>query len=345
MTRSTLPIPSHFDRNRVGEVWKVDYQAIADSATAWTTRQALRPARHDRKRICLLLVDCQNTFCTPGFELFVAGRSGNAAVEDSVRIVEFIYHNLDIITQIDASLDTHAAMQIFHPLFLVDSDGNHPQPYTEISIADVEGGRWKVNPAAVNYIGRQTQEELQAYLLHYCRQLAAGGKYQLMIWPYHAMVGGIGHSLVSAIEEALFFHNVARQAQTRFEIKGNVPLTENYSVFGPEVTHDQTGKVVAEENQSFLKNVLEFDALIIAGQAKSHCVAWSVADFLNQIRERDPSLAGKVYLLEDCTSPVVVPGASDFTAQADEAFARFAAAGMHLVRSTDPIESWAGIDL
>ena len=58
--------------------------------------------------------------------------------------------------------------------------------------------------------------------------------------------------------------------------------------------------------------------------------------------ERERALAPLTYLLEDCTSPVVVPG-MDYTEQANAAFDRFAAAGMHVVRSTDPIESWPGI--
>jgi len=40
---------------------------------------------------------------------------------------------------------------------------------------------------------------------------------------------------------------------------------------------------------------------------------------------------------------VVVPGAADYTEEADAAFARFAEAGMHVVRSTDPIASWPGL--
>ncbi|MEW5961855.1 MAG: isochorismatase, partial [Chloroflexota bacterium] len=52
----------------------------------------------------------------------------------------------------------------------------------------------------------------------------------------------------------------------------------------------------------------------------------------------------KVYLLEDCTSPVVIPGVVDYTDQAEAAFARFAQAGMHVVRSTDPIASWPGLN-
>ncbi|MGK7884570.1 MAG: isochorismatase, partial [Crocosphaera sp.] len=76
---------------------------------------------------------------------------------------------------------------------------------------------------------------------------------------------------------------------------------------------------------------------IIAGQAKSHCVAWTIEDLLTEIKQKDPNLAKKVYLLEDCTSPVVIPDVIDFSAQADAAFQRFSDAGMQRVSSTDDI--------
>jgi nicotinamidase-related amidase len=80
--------------------------------------------------------------------------------------------------------------------------------------------------------------------------------------------------------------------------------------------------------------------VIVAGQAKSHCVAWTIDDLFTEIQQINPNLAKKVYLLEDCTSPVVVPGVVDYTEAADAAFERFAAAGMHLVKSTEPFLSW-----
>jgi nicotinamidase-related amidase len=82
-----------------------------------------------------------------------------------------------------------------------------------------------------------------------------------------------------------------------------------------------------------------------AGRAKSHCVAWTIDDLLEDILARDRQLVEKVYLLEDCTSPVVILGVIDYMDLADAAFRRFADAGMHVVRSTDPIESWPGIKL
>jgi nicotinamidase-related amidase len=81
----------------------------------------------------------------------------------------------------------------------------------------------------------------------------------------------------------------------------------------------------------------------VAGQAKSHCVAWTIDDLLEDDDAATSRLAERTYLLEDCTSPVVVPGAVDYTDEADAAFERYAAAGMHVVRSTDTIETWPGL--
>ena len=91
---------------------------------------------------------------------------------------------------------------------------------------------------------------------------------------------------------------------------------------------DPVGKQLAVKNTNFVKWLLKFDAVIIAGQAKSHCVAWTIDDLLEDLRHQDIKLAEKIYLLEDCTSPVVVPDTLDYTDPADEAFKRFSDAGM-----------------
>jgi nicotinamidase-related amidase len=334
-----LPVPSHFDAGAVGEVWRVPYEERARGAEAWAEEHALRPAAADAFRICLIAVDVQNTFCIPGFELFVAGRSGTGAVDDNHRLCEFLYRSLDTITQVVPTLDTHQAMQIFQAVWLVDGDGRHPEPYTLVSAEDVAAGRWQVDPAVAESLGLDP-EYAARHLAHYTRALAESGKYDLTIWPYHAMLGGIGHALVSAVEEAIFFHTIARRSQPDFQPKGRSPLTEHYSVLGPEVTRGPDGEPLGEKNSALLEKLFAFDAVVIAGQAKSHCVAWTIDDLLGSPY---PGLAEKVYLLEDCTSPVVVPGVVDYTDEADAAFRRFAEAGMHVVRSTDPIESWPGI--
>lgn len=341
-TIQALPIPPHFDAAKVEEVWRVLYQDRATEARAWKQKYNIQPAAEDKTRICLLLIDVQNTFCIPGFELFVGGQSGRGAVEDNVRLCEFIYRNLGVISAIAPTMDTHTAMQIFHPIFWINQAGEHPIPAaTLITPEDIEQGRWKVNPAIADSLAGGDYSRLEQHAIHYVKHLSDAGKYPLTVWPYHSMLGGIGHALVSAVEEALFFHCIARYSQTRYEIKGNNPLTENYSILRPEVLEGVDGRSIAQKNSSLIEHLFEFDAVIIAGQAKSHCVAWTIADWLKEIQAKDANLAKKVYLLEDCTSPVVVPGVVDYTEQADKAFEQFAAEGMHLVKSTQPLDSWA----
>jgi nicotinamidase-related amidase len=309
-----LPLPPHWDRGRVDEVWRVPYEERATEAAQWAGAHMIGPARDDTRRICLLLVDVQNTFCTPGFELFVPG-----APDDNRRLCEFVYRNLGAITQIMVTLDTHRAQQIFHAAWLVDTDGRHPPPYTVVTVEDVERGVWRAADPA-----------LQEHLVRYVLTLEAGGRYRLTVWPYHAMLGGVGHALVSAVEEAVFFHGIAREVQAALEIKGDDALTEHYSALRPEIG--------GERNDALLGQLGSFDAVVVAGQAKSHCVAWTMEDLLGDAHIRPE----RVYLLEDCTSPVVVPDVVDFTEEGDAAFARFADAGAHVVVSSEPLERWPG---
>jgi nicotinamidase-related amidase len=273
------PIPPHFRPDSVRDVWRVPYEERAREAESWARDHGLRPAAADDFRVCLVCVDVQNTFCLPDFELFVAGRSGTGAIDDSRRLCEFLYRNLDEVTQVVPTMDTHQATQIFHALWLVDEDGRRPDPYTLVSAEDVANGRWRVDPAAARSLGLEPGYA-QRHLAHYTRRLEETGKFDLTIWPYHAMLGGVGHALVSAVEEAIFFHAVARRSQPSFQVKGSNPLTEHYSVLGPEVTDGPDEEPIAEKNAPLIDALLEFDAVVFAGQAKSHCVAWTIEDLL-----------------------------------------------------------------
>jgi nicotinamidase-related amidase len=330
-----LPLPPFLEPDASARVYRVAYQERAEQARLWAAGHALRPAREDARRTALLLIDMQNTFCLPEFELFVAGRSGRGAVEDTQRVCAFLYRNLDSVSEVIVTLDTHTAAQIFHPLFWVDAAGSHPAPHTVISLGDVETGRWRPNPTIASAVSPRPGFDLPGWALHYARRLAQGGRYPLVVWPYHSMVGGIGHALVSAVEEAVFFHAIARQAPTRVEIKGRNPLSESYSALRPEVASDPDGAPLEPASPALVEHLLSFDRIVIAGEAKSHCVAWTVADLLGELLARDPRLARRLVLLDDCASPVVVPGVADFSDQAEAAYARFAEQGARRARSTD----------
>jgi len=87
--------------------------------------------------------------------------------------------------------------------------------------------------------------------------------------------------------------------------------------------YDSEGDQIAKENSKVIEKLIKYDALFIAGQAKSHCVAWTIDDLLTEISGFDSSLAKKIYILYDCMSPVVIPDVIDYTDQTEEVFQRF----------------------
>ncbi len=297
----------------------------------------IRPSFEDKIKMCLIMIDMQMTFCFRDLnELFVEG-----ADDDCLRIAKFIYKNVDVITEIVPTLDTHLTYQIFYPLFWVNDRGEHPiKNQTVISYNDVKNGVWKVNPAMANIVANGDYDWLQKYALYYTQKLTEGGRYSLMIWNYHGMEGGIGHALMPIVDEASFFHSVARGNERNFQIKGFNPLTENYSVFKSEISTSHDSQVISQKNSVLMNKLLTNDIIIIAGEAGDYCVSWSIDDLLTEILAKDPSLAQKIYILIDAISPVVIPGIYDGTAKMKSAFSRFEDAGMHLVKTTDRIKYW-----
>lgn len=348
---TALPLPPSYDpRNAASHGFAPDAARVAAAAVDWRAQHRLRPAAAAERRVHLLLIDVQKDFCFPEGSLYVAGRSGRGAVDDSRRIAEFIYRNLGALTEVTTTMDTHLAYQIFFPSFWLDRQGAPLAAYTTVTADQVAAGEVRPDPAMARWLCGGNYAWLCKQALHYCRQLEAAGKYQLYLWPPHCLLGSDGHALAGVVHEARLFHSFARTAQSLVEVKGGNPLTENYSVLRPEVLTRFDGAPLAQRNTQFLQTLLAADAVIIAGQAASHCVKSTIDDLLGEIAAADPALARKVYLLTDCMSAVTVPDgkgglAVDFTDQAEAALQRFAGAGMHLVRSTDDLSTFPGLRL
>jgi len=200
----------------------------------------------------------------------------------------------------------------------------------------------------VQWLGMGNEAWLIKQVEYYCTQLERAGKYALYLWPPHCILGSDGHPLVGVIHEARMFHAFARHTQSFVESKGYNALTENYSVLGPEVRTRFDGHPLVAMNSRFVETLLTADAVVIAGQASSHCVKSSIDDLLGHIARKDTALARKVYILADCMSAVTVPDGrggflADFTSEAEEALRRFADAGMHVVTTNLPLERWEGL--
>ena len=346
-----LPIPAFFDGKRAAQyAYRPDAASLATAAVDWRAQHAVRPSAADETRIHLLLIDIQKDFCFPEGTLYVAGRSGTGAVDDSRRIAELIYRNLGVLTDITTTMDTHLAYQIFFPSFWLDKDGNQLSAHRTVTSDEIASGTVRPNPAIAKWLCNGNYAWLCKQVLHYTKELERAGKYQLYLWPPHCLLGSDGHALTGIVHEARLFHSFARTSQSNAEVKGGNPLTENYSVLRPEVLSRFDGQALAQRNTGFVQTLLAADSVIIAGQAASHCVKSTIDDLLGEIAAQDISLAKKVYLVTDCMSAVTVPDGkggfvADFTTQAEAGLQKFADAGMNLVRSTDPIASWPGIKL
>lgn len=321
-----LPMPRFHEDARAGQLQLERGAEVAEEARRYAAEHRIRPAREDQVRIAAFGIDVQVAFCTPGASLFVPG-----AVEDTQRALRFLYSHLDRITELVFSLDTHRAFQIFHPAWWRDAEGRPPAPLSVITSADVRAGRWRAT--------RFPEESLA-----YCEHLEASGRYVLTIWPYHALLGGLSHALVPAVYEASLFHALVRDTPTHFELKGEHPLTENYSVLSPEVT-EVKGQKVGEFNTRLFDHLMSFDRVYVFGQAKSHCVLSTLQDLQRHIERTDRSKMGRIFILEDAMSPVPappldpLPPALDFPRVADAALRDFQAAGMRVVRTTDALDA------
>lgn len=252
----------------------------------------LTSSKQDSKKIGLFMIDNQIDFIL-NTNSVIGSLAVPGAMDDTIRIIEFIYKNMGVITNIYASMDTHRVWQIFHPTWWLDESGNHPDPFTPITYNDLKAGKFK----PVSHLFES---------IEYIKKLEQYGKYVLTIWPYHTMLGDLGFAMPPALFEAVMFHNIGRKSQSHFETKGTHSLTEHYSVLGPEIM-ELRGKSIGHFNAVFMNTILVNDILFIAGQAKSHCYISTLDMLIEQILVTNPDLLKKLRILEDATSPIAPP--------------------------------------
>ena len=307
-----MQFPEFYRPDQVGKL----YQPDVGLAVAVGLADAERAVHAEHHGSLLLLVDPQVDFIHTDGALSVPG-----AVEDTRRTIEWIFRNLGEIHTIAASLDSHYPQQIFFSTWWIGKDGSRPEPFTVILPEDLESGKW---------IPLYQLEWSQAYvtLLH------ERAKKDLMIWPFHTMLGTPGHAISPALYEAIAYQSAASGHAPRMVIKGTLPETEFYSLLEAEV------KPVAGDRGGLNRELIDwmagFDRVFIAGQAKSHCVLETLASIVGYYGDQSEAIA-RYYLLMDCTSSVQHPEI-DFEAIAQETLSEFERQGLHLLDSNTPLE-------
>nr|WP_297529684.1 cysteine hydrolase [uncultured Roseateles sp.] len=253
----------------------------------------------------LLIVDPQNDFCDiPGATLPVTG-----ADADMNRLAALVDQAGGAIVDIVVTLDSHPVYAIERPAFWqqpgavgvdgADAAGGAPQPgapvapvapFTQIKAEDVRAGRFAPRDAAL-------REQVLAYL---DALEASPKKYILMVWPTHCVVGTWGHNVHDDLAAALGRWEAARLRTVEKVLKGQNPMTEQYSAVRAEVPIAADPRT--QTNRALVDRIVDFPGLtFIAGEASSHCVAATAEDLF---AEMSAERLARVVLIEDAMSPV-----------------------------------------
>lgn len=307
-----MTFPTLYKPSDIGKL----YQPRTAEFMAEGLKANLSPATEDKKRTILVIVDNQVDFIHQDGTLSVPG-----ALDDVERLIGWIYRNVGELTAIAASLDSHIPMQIFFSLWWENAKGEHPEPFTLVTYDDIRNGKWRatIDPK---------------WSIAYVEELDKLGRHQLMIWPYHTMIGTPGHTLVPPLSEAIAYHSAARNAQPTFLTKGMIPQVEHYGIWEPEVPypeHPQGGT-----NTSMLDLLARYDLIYFAGEAKSHCVLNTMRQTLEYFANQ-PEVIEKIHFLTDCTSSVEHPDI-DFEAIAQAELEKMETRGVVMVESKESIK-------
>jgi nicotinamidase-related amidase len=235
-------------------------------------------------KVELLVIDPQNDFCDPAGSLYVPG-----ADKDIERLADMVSRLKPKLHDIHVTLDTHRLVDIAHPIFWVNSDGEHPAPFTIISVDDVSNGTWySFDPS----------ETTQKRAKEYVENLATNDRYPLCIWPPHCLIGTWGHNVHPDLTVPLLEWEKG-YAAVDYVTKGSNPWSEHYSAVQADVPDPEDPSTML--NTQLIQILQEADIIPVAGQAITHCVANTVRDIANNFGEENIK---KLVLLEDASSPV-----------------------------------------
>lgn len=279
-----------------------------------------------KKNITLLIIDPQIDFCQPpgdplsplgagiGGALYVGG-----AENDMARLATMMRAHGDKIDNLRVTLDSHQRVHVAHPICWQDRNGNHPAPFTFISLADIKSGVW-----------RATNPALQKRFTRYLEQLEANKRYPLIIWNPHCLIGTLGTAVLPVIRDAIYDSFEGQHRLVDWVTKGSFFGSEHYGVVKADVPDPSVPET--QVNTRLVQALQESDDVLVAGEALSHCVANSVRDIAELF---GPQQVSKIVLLTDATSPVGnPPGTTLFTDMADAFVKEMTAKGMRTSTTT-----------
>ena len=143
--------------------------------------------KNNNKNEALLIIDAQRDFV----DIEKGALPVKGASEDIKRIIKFIYDNIESLSSIYTTIDTHSYDSIFHPFLWKTPNGEYVKPFTEITLEKIENK--EVIPV---YKDIQTD---------YVKKLKEQGSQNLIVWTYHCIYGTDGWLIEKQLSNILAF--------------------------------------------------------------------------------------------------------------------------------------------
>jgi nicotinamidase-related amidase len=250
------------------------------------------------QRFHLLVIDPQNDFCDLPADRVPDGEAPALPVAgahaDMQRLAALIEQGGAGLSDITVTLDSHQRIDIGHPGFWVQGDGEPVSAFTQIRAVDVTTGCFL--PRGASAAEREARE---ARVVAYLQALEAAGRYVHMVWPTHCEIGTWGHNVHADVRRAYNRWEEAQVAVVEKVVKGSNPWTEHYSAVQAEVP--DPGDDTTQTNIHLIARLRAADCVYIAGEAGSHCVKSTVEHIAEHYA---PNEIGRLVLLTDCMSAV-----------------------------------------
>lgn len=234
----------------------------------------------------LLIIDPQNSFCQQvpvekraivhSGELYIDGAS-----QDMTKLAFFLRHSEAKINKIVVTLDTHQLMHISHNTWYSADNHSHPEPFSVIELKDDK----------IICKEREYDTPNNAQTKKYLKELKKLNKIHI-VWPPHCLLGTQGHNITSELMESLLSWESNKRKAVVYIQKGIDQYCEHYSAVKPEVSSEYDNTALFSD--LFSNN----EPILVAGEARSHCVAATMKDLIKFI---DPK---RFVLLNDAMSNV-----------------------------------------
>lgn len=236
-------------------------------------------------KLHLVIIDPQNDFCD-----IPKNKYKNPALpilgsnNDMKRLGKFISGNLNKISGMTITLDSHYRMDIAHTCFWKKGSKNL-EPFSKVTSHDIIKG---------DIIPKTKDNKKQ--IIKYLEYMEKSERIGLTLWPVHCEIGTWGNNINNHIQISRNLWEDTNSKKTNIILKGLDPLREQFSALSKD--NRKNKKCI---NNKLINYLDKHDILLIAGESSSHCVKRTVEDLVHNSKRKD---LHSIMLLTDCMSPV-----------------------------------------